>query len=158
MQFEALHYTAASSQTVRKAKNFQPADLEGLLARCDTSEWGRGEGGSSRGSLARQKHIAPMRGRCHPALAVPFARDPPRFWGVCSPSHSSLRKTCGVVQGNHGVNSSKKVRSRSPGPGLPEGIGKVGMGPPPPFSNNELLICLRHFLWNNSPQSISAQH
>lgn len=68
MLFEALHCTAVSSQTPHKAKNIQPPDSEGLLARCAISEWR----GSSRGSLA----IALMRGRARPALALALCQRP----------------------------------------------------------------------------------
>ena len=147
----ALHYTAARSQTLRKAKNIQPPDSEGLLARCAISERGGGDGTQLQGQLSSSKAYCSHEGKgLSRSHSFPSPETHAGFCRVCSPSLSPLR--------NHGVNSTDKERSRSPGPGLPGRIQKVRMGPPPPFSSNELLICLSHVLWNNSPQSISAQH
>ena len=41
MLLGASHYTAASNQTLPKAKTVQLTDLEGILAGCATSEWGK---------------------------------------------------------------------------------------------------------------------
>lgn len=50
-----------------------------------------------------------------------------------------------------------KVRSRCPCQDYQKNKESEN-GPPPPFCSNELLICLSRVWWNNSLQSISAQH
>lgn len=146
--FGALHCTAASSQTALHKNSLSPWFGGTIGQMCH--QWMRG---SPRDSLAHWKHAAPWGER--PVLLSQFSSPQLQLrfcWVCCHP----LRKTW-RVQGFQGLTPPGKVRSRCPCQDYQKNKESEN-GPPPPFCSNELLICLSRVWWNNSLQSISAQH